>query len=416
MDTSFLEIGKSYEQFLINSKMINILNTTLLDSTLTNRNKFVDSVATTVSQKNLNDIFVDFSTVSDVEKFASASDNTLRLQLFERYAFNPLLDLFSINNTLPSIDLHVDNVPLPDAYINKMQSLLANIYVFMIHHIESVCENQSSYCSDFSSPGVRVPNEMTLRIQTVTTSLKESLNDDMAPTFEEYLNNVFAYFVGGVFVDLRLTQAELNLLFIVLTPLFMVIYLSHYLPSKNILAGGVSQRNSYVRRKCIINIYKVYLYTLYSIYHKAIVLSPSAAYTLKLQQIIDVFVSEVIQPEMNIYEREFATAIEREMERVKQNTQLSTSIQSDSRSVELLRSQISNILINKKEHDDQLKSSITIKWLWFSLLMTYIVSLIVVFFLMKKIPSLGYMFGIFSIIIISMILIVYLVKLAKNYI
>jgi hypothetical protein len=417
MDLSFLEVGSSYEQFLINSKLTNILNIKLMDSSMSARTRFVDALATASSQKSLDECFIDVVSVNEAEWFPSASDNKDYIELMEKHVFNRVVDLFPANNTLPSIDMHVDNKPLPDVYLNKLQDILASMFVCMISQIETVCtSSQSSYCSAFSTPGANVPTEVVSKIKKITDSLKESLVDDIAPSFTQYIGNIYVYFTGGVFVDVGLSQGELNLMFIVLTPLFQLLYLSYYLPTKTLLAGGTTQRNAQVRRKAIINIYKIFMYTLYSIYRKAIVRSPSASYTFKLQQIIDSFINDVIHPDFKTYKDEYENVMKSEMTRMKSNVNISTSIKSDSRSIELLRSQISNIVVNKTEYDNELKRAITMKWLWFSLLMVYLVLFIVTFLLMKKLPWITYIFGIMSVVIIILLSVISVYSLAKNYI
>jgi hypothetical protein len=417
MDLSFLEVGSSYEQFLINSKLSNVLNIKLMDSTMTSRARFVDALATAPNQKSIDECFVDVVASNEAEWFPSATDNKAYIDLMEKNIFNRTIDLFPANNILPSIDMHIDNKPLPDVYLSKLQDILGCMFVNMIAQIEHVCDtSQSSYCASFSSPGVNVHSEVISKIKKITASLQESLVDDMAPTFTQYVNNIYIYFTGGVFVEIGLSQAELNLMFVVLTPLFQLLYLSHYLPTKTLLAGGSTQRNAQVRRKAIINIYKIFMYTLYSIYRKAIVRSPSASYTLKLQQILDSFINDVIHPDFKTYKDEYDNVMKNEMSRMKGNMNISTSIKSDSRSIELLRSQISNIVVNKSEYDHQLRWSIATKWLWFSFLIFYLIIFVLSFLLMKKLPWMKYVFGIVSVAIVIMLSIISVFSLAKNYI
>jgi len=415
MDFSFLEVGSSYEQFLINSKIANILNLRLMDSSLTSRGRFVDALATAPNQKALDECFIDVIAANEAELFSSVKDNQDFIALMEKNIFNRIIDLFPANNLLPSIDMHVDNKPLPEVYLSKLQDILGCMFVNTIAQIQIVClVAGSSYCSNFSSPGVDVQTEVLDKIKKITSSLQESLIDDMAPTFTQYVNNIFVYFTGGVFVELGLKQGELNLMFVVLTPLFQLLYLAHYLPTKTLLAGGSTQRNAQVRRKAIINIYKIYMYILYSIYRKAIVRSPSASYTLKLQQIIDSFINDVIHPDFKTYKDEYDIVMKDEMSRMKNNMNISTSIKSDSRSIQLLRSQITNIIVNKSDYAEQLKWAITSKWLWFSFLIVYLVIFLVAFFLVKKLEWMKYVFGIVSVIIVTMLCIISVFSLAKN--
>ncbi|KAG1653627.1 hypothetical protein FOA52_007633 [Chlamydomonas sp. UWO 241] len=350
-----------------------ILNNSLYDSTSTVRSTFVNALHQASTERAVNDAFAKVATSADNALLTVAADQAAFRQLLEDNVFSTVITLFG-QESLPPIEMHVADTPIPNVYMDRLIALLANMMNMLPIQITTNCANipqaASTNCAHYRVRDITLLGNMVKRIEAM---LQDTLSVDMAPSFNQYLSNVYVYFASPVvFADVGFSKAELNMFFVVFTPMFMMLYLTFYIPSRTHRAGSSQLRSATARRWCILNIYKVFMYTLYATYRKSLTIAPSSASTARIQSVLDSFVNEVFQPEFKHYDTVFKENIENEFTRAYMTSMVTSDIEGKSREIQLLRSQTVNVVANQAEHRRALTRATFWRWFWFALLVLYI--------------------------------------------
>ena len=377
------DIGGTYEQFMVNSKLNHVLHNNLYDSTSTTRTSFINSVYLANTERAINDAFTKITLNTEHATLPVLADQERFNILLQEYVYTPVTSLFGVDR-LPSIEMHIADTPIPRTYMDTLIVFLSNLMAMVIRQINTNCatipQAASTNCVHYKVRDIALMNNIAKQIEM---SLQESLAADMAPSFQQYLSRIYPYFVSDVFQDVGLSKAELNIFFTVFTPMFMMLYLTYHIPSRTIRSATSQERKLDVRRKCIMNIYKIYMYTLYACYRKSLMTSPSSAATSRIQGILDSFVNDVFQPEFNAG-GVFSESLRDEVTDSNKNAQTALTIEQQTREIEMMRSQTVNVISNQAELERELRTVNAWRWIWFTVLILYLVLAIATIFWFEK--------------------------------
>jgi hypothetical protein len=282
--------------------------------------------------------------------------------------------------------MHVsDESSIPEIYYSKLNSISSYVYMGVRSQIKEICtgNNATSYCSTFPKGDV---TDIVKICNSITSSLLLTVYEDHTESFNQYIEKVYNKFQENTF-QTDLSKNEAKLLFMCMTPVFYTIYYSYYVPTKSIRSGFDNNNRKYtVKRNAILNIYKVVIYTLYTIYKVSMMIQPYSTTTVKLQQIYDSFLNKVLLPEILLYYGDFMKNKNSYKDKLKTYKDVEVHIEQNKREIEFLRSETTNIYAVKDSYNKKRIRNKIWFWVAFSLTLLYVILGIVLYFInMKKV-------------------------------
>jgi hypothetical protein len=234
------------------------------------------------------------------------------------------------------------------------------------------------------------PNQITASLSTLVTNFKGKIYSYLLDLTDNTKYNTIQKYLQNLYTDMLAYAATstvtgfntfmYNLFFLAFQPFFCFLYISYQIPNtNNVVASNQAIRSNVLRGAAVLGCYKFVNYTLYGTYRLAAAFDPSSGDALLLRQAIDVNIMAPFNAEMLAVNAELAGV----------NSMLQTTLQEmgsfddTNRQITMARGNALNIANNETQVLAKKKSAVTIKWVWFSILMTYLVAFAVVFILFR---------------------------------
>lgn len=420
-------ITNSYEIFNIRTLFPNILFINLVDQTLIAN--FSTQMANVKSSSDLQKLMSAVFDCSQESASRVANDNQITsfssTGMF-KYIFNTqsgatssvipfFIDSFG-KSQLPSvsrIDLfEQSDIQAPSIYKTNLMAVLQNIFTNILQYIQSTLNNSQS--SDFSSTSIS--NAMAASYSQSLVSYIESnvYNYILSDTSDinSYINNLYdsAYTYSKNMSGYK--TSHFNLFFIVFLPYFYFLFIYNILPTAKIVSTNHGSRDGIVRRWTILSFYKFFMYMFYSIYKVSALYDPGSQYTYQLRLILDQNITSLFDVDAN-------NTISNDMldslnDSTKTNMQNIASLQGANTKIEMNRSNLNNILNYQKKATADLASSKIVMWVWFSLLVVYVLTIPVFYFIPVLQNNIQYFF-IVSLVFAIILIIMGMVAVVKNF-
>lgn len=404
-----MENIESYEYFSIVTYYPFLVNNKLIGDPTAGK-AALNAVLNAENMRSAITAFYNVSSMHSIENNGITNKDLIHVNktLLNNHLLSKVVDVFMLSQ-LTSIDFHIsDESSVPDVYFSKFGSIAAYTYTAVRSQFKNICQGNSgsSDCSRL------VNNEIThiiKAVETIRADLLLNITDDHASTFNEYLEKIFVKFTTNTF-NVDLSVYELRLLFCCSTPLLYIIYYSYYVPTKSIQSGFDNNNRKFtVKKDAILNIYKVVLYTLYTLYKSSVMIQPYASVTTQIQQIYDAFLNNVIMPELlssAVEKNTYKKTYKNKLAEYKENSQL---LDQNKRQIEFLRSEIINVLNVRDSYKKRSKKYALLTWITFAFVLIYIIAGIVLSIL--SIEFVNYYFIVVSYILVIACLITYMIYL-----
>lgn len=403
-----MEVGTNYEQAITNLNLNFFLNTSLLSNTA-NISSFLSGISSSsLTKEQIINQFKRYVFVNEVDRYSDVNQNTTFLNFFKTRVSELTLAIQS-NPFVPletSIDLSV-----PDVYYVNVTNICAFSYMILN---DIITTSNSSNISTVKRYDI---NDLKMKINLLTSKVKESVTSTVLTTYDVFENYVLVEILRtNVTNKWPMSTTEQNIWIIVLQPLLRLIFIDMNMPKKNIVSGSLPQNRSLdSRRISEKNIYKIFIYSLYAFYRKSILLNPDGDATYKLKEILNYFVNSIVFNNIDVQNKSLDTVLASEIQKLQSLNDKSVELNGMTNNLNFLKDQITNIEINKVEIDKKRKNAEIRKWLWLSLLCVYLVAFVVCYMFGGKFIWLVYSFGIGSLVILSGMFILFIYVLVKKY-
>jgi hypothetical protein len=315
-------------------------------------------------------------------------------------------------------DIH-DMVSILNANMAPLSSIVANDNIVPIEYsafVKTICDSTlhivlqqvSAHCkgaNDSSCNSVKsyilsnVSGSTDIIIKQLLSTIHVDIGDVATTSFDAYLDNIVTNFtLTGGLLNVNLPLYYRKLCFIAFLPYFAFMYISYFLPSKNIQANNFAPRDVTTRQIAILCIYKIMTYSLFTMYKTSSMVSPANEDTNRLGLLLDDIVTSLFGQDIDV--------LKNLVQDETQHTNMSdfADLQNVNRNISMVRSQITNIAANKKFLEREYYSACVWVYFWIVLCVVYCVAGVAMYFIANN-KIIEYFFMVSSGIFITIMMI-----------
>lgn len=417
----------SYETFVLRTKFPNILCIDLSQPDLANA--FYTQLHSTTTSSNLPQLLSAFDNVSSL--YGSMVQNNMNISEFAKAKAFPFVFTQPPNSAqvafIPSFINNFISNPLPPAssysgidatqleFKASINAVFKQSYLLLSSFLQS--QSTSTLGQDFNmsiSDSVQ-----TMYVNNINYYIENNIYSYMnspisiSQNLETYITNLYTdlqNYITNNGVNSQMTQSHYNLFYLCFLPYFYFLYIYNVLPSTVLTGSNKGSRDGVVRRYAILALYKTFMYTIYGTYKVSVLFDPSSQNTMQLRQILDTNISALFDQETNnILTNDVLDSLN---QNTKTNLNQIASLQNQNQKVVANRSNLQNILTYQTQATTDLGKAKLERNIWLAVLLTYVVSIPVVYFFLKKQIEI---FFVISLVLGLILLIFGMVAVAKNF-
>jgi len=319
------------------------------------------------------------------------NDNTTATSYISSYNSKPFCNqVAAIYATqMPPIEkpAATGNDAYPVVYRSNMRTVFDNVFLIVYGQLKD------GYCNAVSgSSCTPILNTVsTTALKTLVNTVINSIDNEVYTllnkpgsnySIEFFLNQVLKYLTVTYPLangSSSLTTIHYNLVFTCYMPYFCFLYVAAFLPTPRTVSTNKAPRSGATRGIAILTMYKFIMYTIYGTYKMIASYNPASPDALLLRQAIDINVISLFNAEYSKFSQELGLSTSS----VQNTISKIGTLEESNQQIVMARSNALNISNNEVMVTRALNSAKKVKWVWISVLITYIIAFAAIFVLYK---------------------------------